>query len=139
MQLLHQMVGSTLGQLTVNVNSIIVMAYIFMLFYKLTLYGRIGIDRGREYEKCIFGIVIFFIVLLISTSIYVQWTWVGENLILGLQGRYFISLLLPLYFMVTKATYIDNGENEQISFVTLNLAFAFNACSGIAILFYCLE
>lgn len=139
MQLLHQMVGSTLGQLTVNVNSIIVMAYIFMLFYKLTLYGRISIDRGREYEKCIFGIVIFFIVLLISTSIYVQWTWVGENLILGLQGRYFISLLLPLYFMVTKATYIDNGENEQISFVALNLAFAFNACSGIAILFYCLE
>ena len=63
----------------------------------------------------------------------------GENLILGLQGRYFISLLLPLYFMVTKATYIDNGENEQISFVALNLAFAFNACSGIAILFYCLE
>lgn len=139
MQLLHQMVGSTLGQLTVSTNSIIVMAYIFMLFYKLTLYGHMSIDRGREYERCIFGIVIFSIILLISTSIYVQWTYVGENLILGLQGRYFISLLLPLYFMVTKAAYIDNGENEQISFVASNLVFAFNACSAIAILFYCLE
>lgn len=139
MQLLHQMVGSTLGQLTVSVNSIIVMAYIFMLFYKLTLYGHVNMDRDREFERCIFGIVIFSIILLISTSIYVQWTYVGENLILGLQGRYFISLLLPLYFMVTKAAYIDRGENEQISFVASNLVFAFNACSGIAILFYCLE
>lgn len=138
LQLLNQMVGSTLGPLAVYTNTVLVFAYLFLLFNKTNYNLRNVKDKNTVIEKSIFAVVIVAIILLTSTSLYIQWTFVGENTILGLQGRYFIALLLPFYFFVTGTSYYESRE-EEITVTSSAVAMAFNACSCIALLFYCLE
>jgi len=136
--LLVQMVGGALGKLTIPTNNIMVIAYLFGMFHKLTESCHIGAFKERIYERVICGIVICVIIILISTSLYIQWTPAGQNTISGLQGRYFIPLLMPLYFMVTGTKHVENQEDEHISFIFSTIALTFNICSGVAILFYCI-
>lgn len=138
LQLLQQMVGAALGQLNVSTNAILVFAYLFLLFSK-THYNFKNIqDKAIIIEKSIFAVVIMVVILLTSTSLYIQWTYVGQNTIIGLQGRYFIALLLPFYFFVTGMRY-DESRDEQITVTSSVVAMTFNMCSCIALLFYCLE
>lgn len=71
----------------------------------------------------------FTCILLIYTSLYVQWTPVNNNIVNGVQGRYFLPLLL--YFAVAIAmvhrrrndTYhLPQLEKNQASYIYLILA-----------------
>ena len=53
-------------------------------------------------------------VLLIFTSLYIQWTKVGNLVIEGVQGRYFIPLLLLLPILLTKAKEKKNYPNKKL-------------------------
>lgn len=57
--------------------------------------------KDNKIVKVSAGIVIFAVIALTLTSLYVQWTPVASSLILGVQGRYFIPLL-PLVMVVLK-------------------------------------
>ena len=43
------------------------------------------------------GLAVFFVLILTCTSLYLQWTAPYASYISGIQGRYFLPLLLPLY------------------------------------------
>lgn len=136
-QFLHQLVGSTLGQLVISTNGILIIMYIALIFKKME-YGIKGItSKDLMFEKVIYGIVVLAIIILTTTSLYVQWTFVGENMILGLQGRYFIALILPIYFCITKEKYTPH-QVQRISDTASATIIAFNICSSMAVLFYCL-
>ena len=47
-------------------------------------------------DKILNFIATFFVILLIFTSEYLTWTEVGSKTISGIQGRYFIPLIIPL-------------------------------------------
>ena len=51
--------------------------------------------------------VVFSVILLIFTSEYLTWTKVGDLIISGIQGRYFIPLVIPslLLFNFTNLKY----------------------------------
>jgi len=136
---LQQMVGAELGQLDVKVNTVLVFAYLFLLYHKMNVNFRIHFSWKSDLEKCIFGVVIISIIVLTSTSLYIQWTEVGTNIIMGLQGRYFIALLLPLYFVVTGTRHGDILNKEQLSLKSSFIVLITNACSAIALLFSCLK
>lgn len=138
LQLLQQMVGGALGQLNVSTNAVLVFAYLFLLFSKTHYNFKYVKDKNIVIEKGIFAVVIVAIILLTSTSLYIQWTFVGQNIIMGLQGRYYIALLLPFYFLITGTRY-DESREEQITVTSSVVAMTFNMCSCIALLFYCLE
>lgn len=138
LNLLYPMVGSVLGQLTVPTNSILVFSFVFLLFHKMNYSFSGTVSKDTMIEKSIYAVIVLAIILLTSTSLYVQWTYVGEKVILGLQGRYFIALLLPFYYMITGTRY-DKNRKERMSTTSLAVAMSFNACSCISLLFYCLK
>lgn len=85
------------------------------LYYMfLTLLICVGVtDDERKYEipkylKIIIPIIIFGIIVLIWTALYLSFTPVGEMVINGVQGRYFIPLLFPLMVSFCSNKIINN-------------------------------
>ena len=78
-------------------------------------------------EKILVLAIIGITILLISTAIYVQWTsqWgIGLEEIMGLQGRYFIALILLSIFLNTKKLNIDK-EKLIIASIYLQIPIIF--------------
>ena len=69
------------------------------LLISIIEYNKNKIDF-KYMEKLFMVLIYIVIVILISTSLYLQWTPVGKNLIIGIQGRYFLPLvmLFPILF-----------------------------------------
>ena len=59
-------------------------------------------------DKIIIGIVLFMIIGLTFASLYVQWTPYMADYVKGIQGRYFIPLILPASLLVRRK--IINGN-----------------------------
>lgn len=78
-------------------------------------------------DKILVLAIIGITMLLISTAIYVQWTsqWgIGLEEIMGLQGRYFIALILLSIFLNTKKLDIDK-EKLIIASIYLQIPIIF--------------
>ncbi|MBR4486881.1 DUF2142 domain-containing protein, partial [bacterium] len=58
----------------------------------------------KKFDKRLSLFILLSVLLLIFTSLYIQWTLPKENIIDGVQGRYFlpILILLPLGFIQNK-------------------------------------
>ena len=58
-----------------------------------------GQERARERDAAplVAGLAVFFVLILTCTSLYLQWTAPYASYISGIQGRYFLPLLLLLY------------------------------------------
>ena len=62
-------------------------------------------DKNNEYniiEIVFILIMILSIIMLIFTSLYLQWTPLKSNIIEGIQGRYFIPLIIPISYIFIK-------------------------------------
>ena len=99
--------------------------------YKSYAIDKLDIICGMRGIIC--GIVILVIVL-IHLSLYVQWTPVYMNYISGIQGRYFIPLLLPIYLLANN--HKMNNE-ERIGVNVLSVVYATNLCCCICLFFSC--
>ena len=74
-------------------------------------------------EKLLIAVSLILIIGLTFASLYVQWTPYQANMIRGIQGRYFIPLVLPLGLIV-KRKYVRGKEiNREIAEI-LFLLFA---------------
>ena len=94
------MVGSNLGKFTIDISPIMWIVYTILLIYEV-LTSRELPSNIRKYERYVFLFEFLSCVALIYTSLYVQWTPLGQNIIDGIQGRYFIPIvpLLALWTM----------------------------------------
>ncbi|MDO4526529.1 MAG: DUF2142 domain-containing protein [Candidatus Saccharibacteria bacterium] len=54
------------------------------------------------FQRAIFGITFLAITVLMFTSIYIQWSPVGLSFVDGVQGRYFLPILLLVPFAVAR-------------------------------------
>ena len=81
-------------------------------------------NKFKLYQKVILSLTLLAIIALIFTSLYVQWTTVGSQSILGVQGRYFIPIL-PLFMLLLgdvikiKSEYNDKNVLKLISITGL--------------------
>ena len=64
-------------------------------------------------QKFVLIATLLIIVLLIFTSLYVQWTTVGSESILGVQGRYFIPILPILMLLIGDVIKIKSSYNSD--------------------------
>ncbi len=94
------MIGSNLGKFTIAISPIMWIVYTILLIYEV-LTSRELPSNIRKYERYVFLFEFLSCVALIYTSLYVQWTPLGQNIIDGIQGRYFIPIvpLLALWTM----------------------------------------
>lgn len=94
---LGEMVGKTLGNFNVETSSIMTIVSLGVLFYLIS--KTKGKKNWKDFifslkEKIFIILVILGTILLMFTSLYIQWTAVYSNIIDGIQGRYFIPILL---------------------------------------------
>lgn len=121
--------GDALGIFCVKASEIFIYictAVITILFFANTEEKKIKFDL---FTKIIFGFIFVSIVLLIYTSLYVQWTPVKTPLIHGVQPRYFLPILLLTAIVFDNDKFIIKEKIEKylltfLLFFNLNVATA---------------
>lgn len=96
-----------------------------ILFTVLILCICINEEKKCEVKKMSKAIIAFSLVLvivLVFTSIYVQWTAVGNPFVEGVQGRYFIPILILLPYLFNNLYFVSD---KKISFRYLLMFMVF--------------
>lgn len=107
---LPNVVGTSLGAFTFGLSGIVTLTSFAMMV--LVFSQRNESLKMRPFDKLVFIGVPSSILLLILTSVYVQWTAVGATVIEGVQGRYFLPLLLFIPVIVNSKK--RNSANEAL-------------------------
>ena len=125
---LGTMVGSLLGPLNISTSMPIVICSLGILT-NLVIYNKKKFFLNSK-EQLFVLFIVFSTILLIFTSLYLQWTSVGNSLVEGIQGRYFLPLLLAIssVFMSLKVKEMKY-KNYLIAFIILANIMALIAVS----------
>lgn len=134
------MFGSNLGSLNIPLSPIMWIMYMLLLSYE-TITCKVSGKKLRCIDVLCYIVIFFAGAGLICTSLYVQWTAYVNSTISGIQGRYFIPiiifLLLPfVYFQNMKTTQKVSEETyncERKIFMYLLLVF-FNGMALVEML-----
>lgn len=112
--------GRNLGLFTLNIPSII--AIIYMLFLIISPFvdnTKKEIDMKDKYKFIIVFILCFVLVL---TGLYLIWTPVGYYIIEGVQGRYFVPIVLILLLtFINKNNHVVDNKYRLLSIIYIVL------------------
>lgn len=90
-------------------------------------------DVKIDWITKLISLAIFLIILLlIYTSLYVQWNTLKSSIITGIQSRYFIPILLLIPIIFNNSKIIINGKMENRYLLAFMLFFNLNALSATA-------
>lgn len=81
-----------------------------ILFIFIVLFDDSMKDKIDNFGKITLGCILIIIVALIFTSLYMQWSGYKWYYIDGIQGRYFIELLLPLGLLLAQNNIAKNAK-----------------------------
>ena len=129
----NSLIGFALCYFNVNISLILIFMYIILLIYAFIVDNDKKIDSK---DKLLSLIICISTILLIFTSLYIQWTPVGKNMIDGVQGRYFIPILLPLSILCNNVSIYRKENNKKQELFIIELVVFINICSLITIFFY---
>lgn len=93
---ISQFIGK-LGWLDTKLPPLFILSYLIMLVFVSLVHRKDILISQRQ--KIIIWLTLILNVSLIATILYISWTPVGKEIILGLQGRYFIPIA-PLVFLL---------------------------------------
>lgn len=98
-------IGSHLGWLNIETSDIVIIMFIAIL--ALSPFLVENKEELKNMEKIWIVFVALAVYLLVILALYLTWTSVGLDKVLGVQGRYFIPILsLPLLCLCKKERYI---------------------------------
>lgn len=125
-----QFLGYDLGLLVIEGNYIICFLYMFLLlvtpFLEKNIYSLKNIDR------LLFLLISFGIIVLVLTGLYLGWTTVGGEIIEGVQGRYFLPvMILPIICLIFKNKNVIFEHINIFIFVLLGFINLYSICSII--------
>ena len=106
---LENMAGSSLGWFSIPCNYLGFGTALFVLVTVLLGYSQ---NRYSDKIKVIMFLVFAGTIVLIFSALYAQWTPVGNSVVLGVQGRYFIPLLLPLACFIPQIA--PNSDSDTV-------------------------
>ncbi len=127
---LQQMLGSSLGSLNVDTSALMMLICLVAL---VCISKPAASARDKEYKMThiVFAIVLIAVLILVPTGIYVQWSQVYAYSIEGVQGRYFMSLILPTYYVFNRPC---AGTRNTARRRVLSIWLVAAICSAIDIL-----
>jgi uncharacterized membrane protein len=83
------------------------------------------LDKSRHLiskkQKLISLSIFIMIFLLVCAFVYISWTVVGQNMIDGIQGRYFIPILPLLFLLLFKIKNFEGYKNKIFLGIQNNL------------------
>lgn len=83
------------------------------LFVVATILSEDTRNKFSKYQKIIIILVALATIALIFTSLFIQWTTEGADFIEGVQGRYFIPILLIVAILVSSVIKIKSNYKEE--------------------------
>lgn len=109
-EFLHYMCGAYF-----QVPRVLIFVYLLLILAGSTLYSENSVKPTVKISR-IALLLVLAVIALISASLYVQWTSVGANQIEGIQGRYFIPLIMLLPLVLPKIEYKKtlSGYHEYV-------------------------
>ena len=130
---LFNIIGFSLCYFDVNLSMVYVLMYLVLIAVLMVVDSdkRIGFN-----EKILTFIIVMATLALICTSLYVQWTALAAEIIDGIQGRYFIPLLLPLALLVNVKDLNLKDCKNKLNYVVCNLIIFISIYSCMVIYFY---
>ena len=120
--------GAYLGWLNIAVSQFYIFIYFIMLVFIIIVDQNK--KRLKEYERWWIAFLTVGVIALIFTSLYVQWTPVQNEVINGIQGRYFLPIILMVALLVqNKIQYsLNNGLKYFSSFAIFLNVYAIVTC-----------
>ena len=128
--------GSSLGELCVNVSPMAWMLFIILFVYEIGQNRECDVVPHKT-DRWIILVTFLGGAALIFTSLYVQWTPYANEMVNGVQGRYFIPFiaLLGLFAMLTnREKAIANNINNVVKEKSSYFYFILLLINGIAVL-----
>lgn len=109
-------VGSALGPLAVGVDGFFITILLFFILFHV--FFEVGSGERKQNlttgERVLVAAVILGTIALTYASLYVQWTPYQDDLIEGIQGRYFIPLVFPLAVAVKRHSVMVSEEKLHL-------------------------
>ncbi|MDQ0359798.1 DUF2142 domain-containing protein [Breznakia pachnodae] len=111
---LFSMIASPLSWLTLPINDFIIFVFIGLLL--VSMFVKEEKFKLKKLEKAWIFILFIAMFILVILGMYVSWTSVGADLVLGVQGRYFIPIfiLLLLLFVGKRKILIENYVKNYV-------------------------
>lgn len=107
---LSNMLGILIGSFSINLpGGLFFISFAFLIILIMQRDESIELKR---FDRIVFICVFMAIVLLIFTSLYLQWTAVGSPIIDGIQGRYFLPILIMVPVMICRSN--DTGKHTTL-------------------------
>ena len=105
---INEFLGMSLGAMDFRLSSLyFVMSFAIMV---ILLVQRGETLKMTLFQRCVIVSVFIAVCLLICTSLYVQWTARGNPIIEGIQGRYFLPIVLLIPLMLCKPKVANKGS-----------------------------
>ena len=111
---LTTMFGSNLNLYNIYTSNLYSYISLILIIILSILYKKSINIKFKIKEKIIIFFIFISIIFLIFTSLYVQWTPLHSKYIDGIQGRYFIPILLLIPFLFT------NSKNNNIKIMEID-------------------
>lgn len=106
-------ISSPLGWLNIPINQINTITFVFILLFSIVIENNKVSFNIKERIWTLF--ITIGIVFLVVIGLYITWTPVGAEAAVGVQGRYFIPIILPLLLCFSpKENYIKIKNVEYI-------------------------
>lgn len=112
--------GQSLGELNINVNLLISVSYLLILVFSV-----ISQKEKKTYEKIPKLLMISIVIIeygAIITGMSLQWTSVGNLIAEGVQGRYFLPVMILLLLALIPKNNSINIKNKELKFSALLVA-----------------
>lgn len=90
---IRSMLGGNMGALSIEITPSVWIAFLILFLYEVCNQKRLGAIPHR-YDRLVLALVFLGGAALICASLYVQWTSLENEVIEGIQGRYFIPLII---------------------------------------------
>ena len=121
---LSELFGTYMGQIDYVYSSDILIYLFIIMFILVVLFDDSIKEKINSSGKIIISIVLLSIIALIFTSIYMQWSGYKWYYINGIQGRYFIQLLLPFGLLLGQNNISKKGKINLRTIILSGTLFA---------------
>lgn len=129
--------GRILGLFSIILSELYVIPYIIIFIITCLFDNKKDNKKLEKYNYFLLIFIIISVIMLITTSLYLQWNPVGNKVIDGIQGRYYIPILFIFPFLFNNLSIKINEKKELNLFNKYILLFivSYNVYALLSILY----
>lgn len=113
------------GWFTYQMNDIFIIAYILMFAYIIT---HTSLIKTKRSTKVILWLTILITIGGVFLAMYLYWSGLALNYIEGVQGRYFLPIILPILLLFITSKKKKNIDLTEVTYTFINVVLLNYIC-----------